>query len=68
MVSDIFKDGWTDHGRTNKGDYYGPHQVNPGSKISLGYGLGDKTLRNASTIRNFRHTNFAATLCRIITM
>ena len=33
-VSEIFKDGRTDW-RTNKGDYYGPHQVNPRSKNSL---------------------------------
>ena len=29
-VSEIFKDGRTDHGRTNEGDYYGPNRVNPG--------------------------------------
>ena len=29
-----FKDGLTD-GRTDKGAYYGPHQVNPGSKSLL---------------------------------
>ena len=30
-VSEIFKDGQTTDGRTNKGDYYGPIRVNPGS-------------------------------------
>ena len=30
-VSEIFKDGLTD-GLTDKGDYYGPRRVNPGSK------------------------------------
>ena len=32
VVFKIFKDGRTD-GRTDKGDYYRPHRVNPGSKI-----------------------------------
>ena len=30
-VSEIFKD-WLTDGLTDKGDYYGPHWVNPGSK------------------------------------
>ena len=33
-VSEIFKDGLTD-GLTDKGDYHGPHRVNPGSKIGV---------------------------------
>ena len=33
-VSEIFKDGLTDHGpRTDMGDYKGPSRVNPMSKI-----------------------------------
>ena len=38
-VSEIFKDGRTDHrltdGRTDMGDYIGPSRVNPGSKKIL---------------------------------
>ena len=36
MVSDIFKDRLKDRltdGLTDKGDYYGPNQVNLGTKI-----------------------------------
>ena len=29
------KTGNTDHGRTNKGDYYGPHRVNRGPKWKI---------------------------------
>ena len=26
---------WTDHARTNRGDYYGPYWVNPGSNVAM---------------------------------
>ena len=33
VVSEIFKDGRMDHGRTDMGDYIGPPRVNLGSKM-----------------------------------